>query len=67
MRTVQAIPVAKVNEVAKEKISGETIVKESGETSVKTSESTLDDPFVEVDFTDDVISREEMAGYISRL
>lgn len=66
MRKVQAIPVAKVNEVTNNKISGETIVKESGESDA-IGNLVPDDPFVEVDFTDDVISNEEMAAYISRL
>lgn len=66
MRKVQAIPVAKVNEVTN-KISGETIVKESGETDSLDDDLRLDDPFVEVDFTNDAISQEEMAAYISRL
>lgn len=66
MRKVQAIPVAKVNEVTN-KISGETIVKESGETDSQPDNLGLDDPFVEVDFTNDVISNEEMEAYISRL
>ena len=67
MRKVQAIPVAKVNEAAKKKISGETIVKESGEVEAQSGDLGLDDPFVEVDFSNDVISNEEMAAYISRL
>lgn len=67
MRTVQAIPVAKVNEVTNNKISGETIVKESGETDSLASDFGLDDPFVEVDFSNDEISQEEMKAYISRL
>lgn len=67
MRKVQAIPVAKVNEVTNNKISGETIVKESGETDSLDDNLRLDDPFVEVDFTNDAISQEEMAAYISRL
>lgn len=66
MRKVQAIPVAKVNEVTN-KISGETIVKESGETDSQPDNLEIDDPFVEVDFTNDVISNEEMEAYISRL
>ena len=66
MRKVQAIPVAKVNEVTN-KISGETIVKESGEVGAQSGDLGLDDPFVEVDFSNDVISNEEMAAYISRL
>ena len=67
MRTVQAIPVAKVNEVTKEKISGETIVKENGGQKVNDPSSMLDDPFVEVDFTNDVISQEEMEVYMTGL
>lgn len=69
MRTVQAIPVAKVNEVTTNKqiSGGETIVKESGETDTVNIESAAEDPFVEVDFSDDVISNEEMERYISRL
>ena len=66
MRKVQAIPVAKVNEAANKDISGETIVKESGEIP-QSGDLGLDDPFVEVDFSNDVISNEEMEAYISRL
>ena len=67
MRTVQAIPVAKVNEVTNKKISGETIVKENGGQNEDDLSSMIDDPFVEVDFTNDVISPEEMATYMTGL
>jgi hypothetical protein len=67
MRTVQAIPVAKVNEVTNKTISGETIVKENGGQNEDNLSSMLDDPFVEVDFSNDAISPEEMATYMTGL
>lgn len=73
MRTVQAIPVAKAAPVAKVAAEstkkttsgGETIVKESGEAAP--SESMWDDSFVDIEMDSDVISNEEMLGYMSRL
>lgn len=67
MRTVQAIPVAKVNEtpVAKPISGGETIVKESNE--VQVSESMMDESFVDIDFDNDVISNADMEKWMSRL
>lgn len=66
MRTVQPIPVAKVNEaVTPNKISGgESIVKESGGNNIMTMEP-IDDSFVDID--NDVISNEEMERWMSRL
>ena len=57
MRTVQAIPVAKVDET-KKKISGETIVGESGGKSMDAEEQ--DDSFVAIDLDSDKISPEQM-------
>ena len=68
MRTVQAIPVAKVNPVvaeAKQKISGETIVGESGGLTAEDIEALNDESFVDID--SDTISNEDMQRWISRL
>lgn len=68
MRTVQAIPVAKVNEVPEKSktISGETIVKENGGfKQMQTKE--VDDSFVEVDFDNDTISPLDMQKWMDRL
>ena len=65
MRTVDAIPVAKV--AGQQKISGDTIVKESGGAAKAADESLDDDPFVEVDFDRDQISNEEMHLWMSQL
>lgn len=68
MRTVAAIPVAKVNEVTKsEKISGETIVGESGGSEQNASGSMFDDSFVDIDMDNDVISNEQMQNWMDRL
>ena len=76
MRTVQAIPVAKVpatqvneNKGTEKQISGETIVKESGGANKEASPSMYDDGFVEVeaDFDEDPISNEEMQAWMSQL
>ena len=74
MRTVQAIPVAKVpatqvneNKGTEKQISGETIVKESGGADKDASLSMYDDGFVEVDFDEDPISNEEMQAWMSQL
>ena len=75
MRTVQAIPVAKVpatqvneNNGTEKQISGETIVKESGGANKEASPS-MYDGFVEVeaDFDEDPISNEEMQAWMSQL
>lgn len=69
MRTVQAIPVAKVNEVPekKNKISGgETIVKENGGSKPMQNQE-ADDSFVEVDFDNDTISPMDMQRWMDRL
>ena len=75
MRTVQAIPVAKVpatqvneNKGTEKQISGETIVKESGGANKEASPS-MYDGFVEVeaDFDEDPISNEEMQAWMSQL
>lgn len=67
MRTVQAIPVAKVNEtpVAKPISGGETIVKESGVPEV--SGSMYDESFVDIDFDNDAISNEQMQRWMDRI
>jgi len=70
MRTVQAIPVAKVNvneTTKKEQISGETIVGESGGSEQEVSGSMLDDSFVDIDMDNDVISNEQMQNWMDRL
>lgn len=78
MRTVQAIPVAKVAttvkpaakvvaEGNKETISGETIVKESGGADANVSGSMYDDSFVDIDLDNDVISNEQMQRWMSQL
>ena len=77
MRTVQAIPVAKVatptkqvTQVATEAtktISGETIVKESGGSNAEASPSMFDDSFVDIDLDNDVISNEDMQRWMSQL
>jgi hypothetical protein len=77
MRTVQAIPLAKVAPQAKtapkvvaegnEKISGETIVKESGGSNAEASPSMFDDSFVDIDLDNDVISNEDMQRWMSQL
>ena len=67
MRTVQAIPVSKVNEnqVAKPISGGETIVKESGVPEV--SGSMYDESFVDIDFDNDAISNEQMQRWMDRI
>ena len=68
MRTVAAIPVAKVNEVTKkETISGGTIVGESGGDDTDAAPSMFDDSFVDIDMDNDVISNEEMQRWMSQL
>lgn len=75
MRTVQAIPVAKVAPQAKQvaaesnnkTISGETIVKESGGSNAEVSPSMYDDSFVDIDIDKDVISNEQMQRWMSQL
>lgn len=69
MRTVAAIPVAKVNEVTKKEqtISGETIVGESGGDNTDAAPSMFDDSFVDIDMDNDVISNEEMQRWMSQL
>lgn len=71
MRTVQAIPVAKANEVAKPQAEnktisgGETMVNESGgQTPVPSGDD--DEGFVEIDFDKDTISQAQMAEWMSR-
>lgn len=71
MRTVQAIPVAKANEVAKPQAEnktisgGETMVNESGgQTPVPPGDD--DEGFVEIDFDKDTISQAQMAEWMSR-
>lgn len=76
MRTVQAIPVAKVATPAKtapkvvaegnEKISGETIVKESGGSEALAG-SMYDETFVDIDMDNDVISNEQMQRWMAQL
>lgn len=76
MRTVQAIPVAKVEaktsakptQVVGEnkKISGETIVGESGDAS-NVAPCLLDDSFVDINFDDDMISQKEMQMWMDQL
>ncbi len=76
MRTVQAIPVAKVATPAKtapkvvaegnEKISGETIVKESGGSEALAG-SMYDESFVDIDMDNDVISNEQMQRWMAQL
>ena len=68
MRTVQAIPVAKVNEVPEKSmtISGETIVKENGSSKPKQNQE-ADDSFVEVDFDNDTISPQDMQRWMDKL
>ena len=67
LATVQAIPVAKVNEnqVAKPISGGETIVKESGVPEV--SGSMYDESFVDIDFDNDAISNEQMQRWMDRI
>jgi len=72
MRTVQAIPVAKVAtpkvaEATNKTISGETIVKESGGSNAEASPSMFDDSFVDIDMDNDVISNEDMQRWMSQL
>lgn len=75
MRTVQAIPVAKVAPQAKQvaveannkTISGETIVKESGGSNAEVLPSMYDDSFVDIDIDKDVISNEQMQRWMSQL
>ena len=74
MRTVSAIPLAKVNEKATsqkkeaEKISGETIVGESGgQGQPDVYGSMYDESFVDIDLDNDSISNEEMQDILSRL
>lgn len=71
MRTVQAIPVAKVATPnateATKTISGETIVKESGGSNAEASPSMFDDSFVDIDLDNDVISNEDMQRWMSQL
>ena len=71
MRTVQAIPVAKVATPkvteATKTISGETIVKESGGSNTEASPSMFDDSFVDIDLDNDVISNEDMQRWMSQL
>ena len=75
MRSVQAIPVAKmVNEAAKtkvddasKKISGETIVGESGGSEQDVSGSMYDDSFVDINLDNDPISNEQMQNWMDRL
>ncbi len=69
MRTVQAIPVAKVNEVPEKNKTisgGETIVKENGGSKPKQNQE-ADDSFVEVDFDNDMISPQDMQRWMDRL
>ena len=77
MRTVQAIPLAKVAPQAKtapkvvaegnkEKISGETIVKESGGSEALAG-SMYDESFVDIDMDNDVISNEQMQRWMAQL
>lgn len=69
MRTVQAIPVAKVNEVPEKNKTisgGETIVKENS--GYKPNQTPVDDDsFVEVDFDNDMISPQDMQMWMDRL
>ena len=78
MRTVQAIPVAKVatpakqvtqvaTEASNKTISGETIVKESGGSNTDVAPSMYDDSFVDIDIDRDVISNEQMQRWMSQL
>ena len=74
MRTVQAIPVAKVAAPAKgtigesdnKQISGETIVKESGGSEAPAG-SMYDESFVDIDMDNDVISNEQMQRWMAQL
>ena len=68
MRTVQAIPVAKVNEVPEKKTisGGETIVKENGGSKPMQVQQE-DESFVEVDFDNDTISPMDMQRWMDRL
>ena len=72
MRTVQAIPVAKVatpkvDEATNKTISGETIVKESGGSNTDVAPSMYDDSFIDIDLDKDVISNEQMQRWMSQL
>ena len=75
MRTVQAIPVAKMAAPTKQvaieanntTISGETIVKESGGSNTDVAPSMYDDSFVDIDIDRDVISNEQMQRWMSQL
>lgn len=69
MRTVQAIPVARVNEVPEKNKTisgGETIVKENSGSKPKQT-PVDDDSFVEVDFDNDMISPQDMQMWMDRL
>ena len=75
MRTVQAIPVAKVEKKPAQEakddsnktISGETIVNESGgQTRSSPDAEDYDDSFVDIDFDKDTISLAQMEEWMSR-
>ena len=75
MRTVQAIPVAKVEKKPAQDakaddnktISGETIVNESGgQTRSSPDAEDYDDSFVDIDFDKDTISLAQMEEWMSR-
>ena len=70
MRTVQAIPVARVNEVPEKNKTisgGETIVKENSGSKPNQTPVDDDDSFVEVDFDNDMISPQDMQMWMDRL
>lgn len=70
MRTVQAIPVARVNEVPEKNKTisgGETIVKENSGSKLNQTHVDDDDSFVEVDFDNDMISPQDMQMWMDRL